>query len=223
MTIYSFSSQAIASLLLIPGLLGFNATPEKILAGHKMDLNNRYSVSSVNLVFKDNILLTLNNLEGGTESRAEKVVWNEVIQSKDFSFTLNPGQVFAFHDSILPEFKNRVVKTTESHFSGEEGFKSDGYLFGDGVCHLASLIYWTAKDAGLETVAPTNHNFARINGIPRDYGVSIYSNPLLPNISANQNLYVANNFSLPVSFNFQYQDGILYFSISIPNPTGKSV
>lgn len=58
-----------------------------------------------------------------------------------------------------------------------EGLISDGYLTGDCVCHLASLIYWAARDAGLTALAPTNHDFTTIPEVPKEYGVSIYFTP----------------------------------------------
>jgi vancomycin resistance protein YoaR len=80
----------------------------------------------------------------------------------------------------------------------DEGFKYDGDVTGDGVCHFASLIYWTAKDAGLTAYAPSNHNFAKINDVPREYGVAIMApSPL-------GNLYIIDNQDKPVTFVFDY-------------------
>jgi vancomycin resistance protein YoaR len=99
---------------------------------------------------------------------------------------------------VLPQFTGKVTQTMNAHFMWDEGFKSDGWLTGDGVCHLASLIYRAAKDAGLETLAPTNHNFADIPEVPKEYGVSIFArNP-------QQNLYITNTFDKPVQFAFTY-------------------
>ena len=104
--------------------------------------------------------------------------------------------------------------TTNAHFNYQDGFKSDGYLTGDGVCHLASLMYWAAKDAGLTAYAPTSHDFAIINGVPREYGVSIYSVPDDFDTSARQNLYIQNNLNFPVAFIFNY-DGFDKLTVSI--------
>ena len=130
------------------------------MASHEMSLENRYENVYVNDVFKDNILLTLRYLEGSV-AEVDKISWEEVNKPFKYEFSLKPGEEFAFHDTTLPEYTKNVVKTTNAHFNYQDGFKSDGYLFGDGVCHLASLIYWVAKDAGLEAVSPTNHNFAK--------------------------------------------------------------
>jgi vancomycin resistance protein YoaR len=97
-----------------------------------------------------------------------------------------------------------VVKTTNAHYNSTEGFKSDGYLIGDGVCHLASLFYWAAKDAGLETLAPVNHDFAAIPQIDKQYGVAIYADPNNATISQQQNLYIKNNQSEAVTFRVVY-------------------
>lgn len=164
------------------------------LSSHEISLAERYPVKSVNDVMSYNILHTL-KLMGESQ------------------FTLNPGQTFAFHDDILPEYKDKVVKTTNAHFNAQEGFKTDGYLYGDGVCHLASLIYWVAKDAGLEALAPVNHNFAPIPQISREYGVSIYSNPYSKGANSKQNLYVTNNKQNPVEFKFEYKDDNLKFTV----------
>jgi vancomycin resistance protein YoaR len=91
-----------------------------------------------------------------------------------------------------------------AHFNYDDGFKSDGYLTGDGVCHLASIIYWAAKDAGLAALAPTNHNFATIPEVPKEYGVAIYYIPGSHDTNAKQNLYITNTFDKPVQFAFAY-------------------
>lgn len=173
------------------------------LASHTMSLNNRYGNEFVNTVFKDNILLTMEYMEGKVKS-GDKIDWGEVEKPLHYEFTLNPGQKFAFHDVTTPDYTDAVV-TTNAHYSSAEGFKSDGYLVGDGVCHLASIIYWSAKDAGLEANAPTNHDFAVINEVPKEYGVSIYTMPQAHQ-GANNNLYITNNKEKPVHFVFDYKD-----------------
>jgi hypothetical protein len=183
------------------------------LASHTFSLENRYANEYVNGVFKDNILLTLKYMNGEVKSKAD-ISWSEIEEPFNYSFTLLPGQEFTFHDQILPEYKGNVVKTTNAHFNYTDGFKSDGYLTGDGVCHLASLIYWTARDAGLTAAAPTNHNFAKINEVPKEYGVAIYFLPGAFETSARQNLYITNNLDKPVTFNFSYNGESLTVSIS---------
>ena len=149
-----------------------------VLASHTISMEDRYNNKFVNDVFKYNILL------------AVKYMGNKI--------TLTPGQVFAFHDSILPSYKANLAKTTNAHFNSAEGFKYDGDLVGDGVCHLASLMYWTALDAGLTSYAPSNHNFAKINDIDPKYGVAIQA-PM-----PMGNLYITNNLDKPVTFEFDY-------------------
>jgi vancomycin resistance protein YoaR len=154
-----------------PQILGASSVA---LASHSFSLENRYDDKFVNDVFKENILLTVSYM--GSD------------------FTLEPGETFAFDDKILPEYEGKVTKTTGAHFIASEGFKSDGLLVGDGVCHLASLMYWAAKDAGLTAVSPRNHDFAKINDVPREYGVAIHS------LDPFQNLYITNNLDKPVTF-----------------------
>lgn len=179
---------------------------------HEMPLSDRYPVESVNEVFKKNILLTMAYLSGTVKS-ARDVDWKKVTTPFTYEFKLNPGEVFSFHDIEMAEFAKKTVQTTHSHFSASEGYISDGFLFGDGVCHLASLMNWAAQDAGLEVVAPTNHNFANIPDIPKEYGTSIYVQPNEISTSQQQNLYIKNNFSAPVIFRFQYDGKNVSLSI----------
>lgn len=173
-----------------------------VLATRSFSLDERQLDKTVNEVFKDNILLTLAYMNG--QDQTEIVDWNKIRQSKSFTLTLPAGKTFAFHEDILPKYQGQVVKTTNAHFNFVERFKSDGYLTGDGVCHLASLIYWVARDAGLEAYAPTNHDFATIPQVPKEFGVSIYNLPGEQVTNANQNLYITNNLSKSVTFKFDY-------------------
>jgi hypothetical protein len=116
------------------------------------------------------------------------------------------NEVFAFHGNVLPEFANPSV-TTNSRFFIEEGYKSVAGLGGNGVCHLASLINWTASEAGLEVLALANHNFALVPGVPKEYGTSIRSQ------NKNQNLYIKNNFNFPVTFEFKVDDQMVVLMI----------
>jgi hypothetical protein len=173
------------------------ASSNVVLASHSFSLEDRYNNEFVNTVFKDNILLTLNYMSGAVKSKSE-IDWDNVEKPFSYQFTLEPGQEFAFHDGVLPEYSKNLVKTTGVHFNSLEGFKYDGDLVGDGVCHLASLIYWAAYDAGLSTYAPSNHNFAVIAEVPKEYGVGILApNPL-------GNLYITNNLDKPVVFSFNF-------------------
>lgn len=190
------------------GSIGAGQSLEPVaIAEHSISLNNRQPDAYVNGVFKDNILLSLAYLSGNVKS-IKDINWDEIRRPQTFEFKLEKGQAFAFHDNVLPEFKDRVVRTTNAHFNYNDGFKSDGYLTGDGVCHLASLIYWVAKDANLDTKAPTNHNFMSINEISKEYGVSIYNSGVFGNSGdAIQNLYIANNQDKQVTIRFVF-DGV---------------
>lgn len=183
------------------------------LAQKTMSLKNRYGNSYVNDIFKNNILLSLAYMDGRIRQKSD-INWQELEKSSSFKLMLKQGEIFAFHEYVLPEYKNKRVVTTNAHFGAYEGFLSDGYLIGDGVCHLASLIKWAAKDAGLSVLAPTNHDFAYIPEIPKEYGVSIYTIPSQPSSSALQNLYIENTFDKPVTFTFNYTKGILNLTIT---------
>ncbi len=181
------------------------AKQEQVLADYPMDLSKRYDSEFVNGVFRDNIILALRYLNG--ESIQKQPDWEKMKQPFTVSFILRPGEVFAFHDNVLPEFKDRVVKTMGSHFVGEEGYRSDGFLYGDGVCHLASLINWAASEAELTVTAKVDHSFMPIFGVPKVYGTSINSN------SQEQNLYIQNNFTEPVEFKFEMNNNNLGIKI----------
>ncbi len=195
--------------LINPSFLGSQKTT---LAQRTISLEYRYPSQKVSDVFKDNILLNLAYLDGRVDS-AQDINWSEIQNSFRSEFTLQPNETFAYHDAVLPKFEGRVVKTTEAHFNYSDGFKTDGYLYGDGVCHLASLINWAARDAKLDVLAPANHNFANIPEVPKEYGVSIYYNPSDKSVGANQNLYITNNQTIPVTFVFEYKDGELSVSV----------
>ncbi|MEA3355513.1 MAG: hypothetical protein U9Q63_03460, partial [Patescibacteria group bacterium] len=178
-----------------PKILGASSL---VLASHSMNLENRWDSQFVNNVFKDNILLALYYLDNRVENKSE-IDWEQVSnQPLKTEFTLNPTETFAFHENTLPKYSDNLVKTTNAHFIGSEGFKNSGNLIGDGVCHLASLMYWVAEDAGLTAYSPSDHNFAIINEIPKKYGSGILSpNPL-------GNLYIVNSIEKPVTFEFNY-------------------
>lgn len=155
---------------------------EVVLAEHTLDLNTRAAGEYVNEVFKFNILLT--------------------IEKFDYGFTLEPGEVFAFHDIVRPEFKDEPLKTGWTSYEAKEGYQTVLGLAGNGVCHLATLMNWTASEADLEVTAPVSHNFVPVPEVPREYGTSIRYCQSGCN-SPNQNLYIKNNFDFPVKFIFQ--------------------
>ena len=177
--------------------------PEHVLSEKRISLENRYpGVPSVNTVFKDNMLLNLAYMDGSVRTTKD-IDWTKLQKPGTYSVTLDPGQTFAFHDGTLAGYTG-INKTTNAHFNSTEGFKSDGYLVGDGVCHLASIMYWTAKDAGLDAYAPVRHDFHLIPEIPREYGVAIFYLPNEQATSNMQNLYIKNNKQKAVTFAFTY-------------------
>lgn len=184
---------------------------ETILGSREFSLEKRYDNKYVSDIFKDNILLNIAYLRGIIKDSS--INWNEIEKPFHYQFKLEKHQVFAFHDDILPQYKGDVVKTTDAHFSSIEGFKSDGWLVGDGVCHLASLINWSAKSAGLDVLAPTNHDFAAINQVPKEFGVAIYDVPGQSGSNQLQNLYIKNNKDKAISIAFDYDGTNLKVSI----------
>ncbi|MEK7572115.1 MAG: VanW family protein [Patescibacteria group bacterium] len=174
---------------------------ETLLGKQEMSLENRHRVSSVNAVFRDNMLLTLWYMSGKVE-KPSAIDWDAIRKSATFTVTLKPGETFAFHDDILPKYAGTLVQTTNAHFNQQEGFLTDGLYYGDGVCHLASLITWAATDAGLAVYAPVRHDFAPVPAMPREYGTSIYVNPGVSSGDQMQNTYVTNNQDATVKLVF---------------------
>lgn len=187
------------------------ALNEQVLSVRDFSLENRYPDKWVSDIFKDNILLTMAYMRGYEKS--QDVNWTVVEKPFHYEMVLKPGEVFAFHDDVLPEYAGKVVKTTDSHFNSYEGYKSDGWLVGDGVCHLASFINMAARAAGLEVLSPTNHDFATIPEVPREFGVAIYDVPGQGYSNELQNLYVKNNKGKDVIFAFDYDGKELKVSV----------
>ncbi len=199
------------AMLVLP--LQTTSAEGQTLASQSISLNNRYNNAYVNNVFKNNILLTLTYMAGYIHNKSE-IDWEKINKPSRYNFILHPNEVFAFHDDVLSSYRNKQLVTTNSHFGSYEGFLSDGYLFGDGVCHLASLINWAALDAGLSVLAPTKHDFANIPDISKKYGVSIYSSTFAKESNQKQNLYIENNYDYPIVFAFEYKNNILSLTIS---------
>jgi len=183
-----------------------------VLASHKISLSDRSSNASVNTVFKENILLTISYLFK-EQKEGKTVNWEAVNKPFHYDLVLQPHQMFAFHDDVLPQYKNENVITTNADFSSDQGYLSDGYLVGDGVCHLASLMNWVAEDAQEQVYAPTSHEFAVIPDISKKYGTAIYYAPRESSNSAKQNLYITNVHDYPVRFSFDYMNNTLTLSI----------
>lgn len=184
---------------------------ENVVAQKGFSLEERYPDKWVSNIFRDNILLTLAYLRG--YQKTSEVNWDEVRKPFHYEFKLAKGQVFAFHDDVLPEFKGKVVKTTTANFSSYEGYESDGWLVGDGVCHLASFINMAARAASLDVLSPTSHDFAAINQVPKEFGVAIYDVPGQGYSNQLQNLYIRNNKDKDVTFAFDYDGKNLKISV----------
>lgn len=193
------------------GMLVFSSPADtniKPLSHVTYSLSNRYTDTFVNEVFSDNILLTLAYMDGKVK-QSGNVPWDIVKKPSVTKLVLEPGQTFAFHDAVSEKYKGKIAATTNAYFSSDYGFKSDGWLVGDGVCHLASFMYVAALKAGLEAEAPTRHDFAKIENVPKKYGVSIFYTPNDPSGSSVQNLYITNNKSKTIAFIFEHKKNYL--------------
>lgn len=209
-----FSVLVSAIILGNPGQLAQanTANTTNILSTENFSLSDRYDVPEVNKIFSDNILLTLNYMDGKIKE-GEKVSWDKVEAPAEYKIVIKPGETFAFHDNVLPKYQGKISATTNAHFNSEDGFKSDGWLVGDGVCHLASFMNVAARKAGLLVDAPTRHDFAKIPDVSKELGVSIYYSPNDANSSALQNLYITNTRSKSVAFIFDYKDNALNIKV----------
>src|SRR5438874_372194 len=99
--------QAQAFTATVPYIMQENQQSQgQLLASHSMSLDDRYPIKSVSDVFKNNILLTLAYMSG-TVKNANQVNWDALHQSTSYTMTLQPGEVFAFDDSVLPEFAGK--------------------------------------------------------------------------------------------------------------------
>lgn len=205
MSFFMFETIAIfllSGFLFISPVQGQPIQGEPVLLAQKdFSLTNRYPDPWVNEVFADNIVLTLHYLKSDLK-QGETINWRTIREPFEVKFSLKPGEVFAFHNDALPEFEGKVVKTTQATFNWQQGFRSDGWLVGDGVCQLASFINLTATEAGLTVLALANHNFAPIPDIPREFGTSIFYLPGSTVANAGQNLYITNNQNKEVTFTF---------------------
>lgn len=176
---------------------------DKVIGEKQFSLENRYAVKSVNEVMKKNILLNMAYLNGKVTKKSE-IDWDKIVSPVHFEKNLKPGEVFAYHEIVRKEYTGKVVFTTNTSFNASDGYLTDGYLYGDGVCHIASLINWAAIDAGLKTVVPKDHrSVGPIPDVPDDYGVSIYKDAG-KNSGANNNLYIINTKDREVKFHFEY-------------------
>jgi len=193
--------------------MGFGDIPQwETLSKQTISLSNRNADPFVNEVFKDNMLLNISYMAGKVQN-ASQINWSDVEKPFVYEFTLNPGEAFAFHDDVLPEFKGKVVRTGNSHFNYQDGYKTDGFLYGDGVCHLASLMYWAAKDARLLAKAPIRHTIAPIPDVAYENGVAIYYSPNNSQVNQLQNMYIQNIYEEPIVIRFQYKDNSLTASV----------
>lgn len=185
-----------------------------VLAQQELGLTNRLPNSYGSEIFADNIALALHYLKNDVETLKkdssakilgpDDIDWEKARSRFEVSFTLKPGEVFAFHNNTLPEFKDSIAYSTNSRFFIEDGYKSLSGLGGNGVCHLASAINWVASNAGLDVTAKVNHDFFLVPFVPRENGTSIFYAKQGGN-SQNQNLYVKNNFDVPVTFEFKVE------------------
>lgn len=218
MDILAFAATILMGIRIATGAAGVAATQNppmavlgskaEVLAEKSFSLQKRYGDTFVNDVFRDNILLTLAYMDGKVKM-ASDINWEDIEKPQEFALTLKPGEVFTFHEDVLPSYKDKTIKPTNAHFNAQDGFKFSGLYFGDGVCHIASLIYWAAIEAGLEVERPVNHNFAPIPEVPKEYGVSIYYMPGTPDANAQQNLYITNSRDADIRFVFDYDGKIL--------------
>lgn len=176
------------------------------ISSRSMSLDTRYGYELPENAYKDNILLNLAYINGSVKNRND-INWDNLKKPFAIEFSLEPGQRFAYHNLIDPKYGDNIAIAVQTNFGAGDGYKYADGLYGMGVCHLASLIHWAALDAGLESIAPTNHDFYPIPEIPKEYGVAIYNSPDAVAASQMQNLYIKNTLDSKVTFRFDF-DGV---------------
>lgn len=203
LTIFSLftaaSNAVFAHQTLTPGdVLAWTAESE-IITQHTLPLSESQGedVDYISRAASDNILLALHYLADTVPKQGEAVDWEQIRQPQLISLKLNPGEVFAFHPETLSKFQNKPVKAVQTNFYGSDGYVVDNNLIGNGVCYLASLMNWTASEAGLAVTAKINHDFFPVPNVPSEYGTSIFYIPGADS-SQNQNLYIENTLGVPV-------------------------
>lgn len=208
------SEEPIISPIPANKIVGENALQTEVLALKSLDLEKRHPNENVNQAFADNILLSLHYLKGDIDSfkkdkekvGPENIVWEKARGPFEAVFVLKSGDSFAFHENVREEYKDKPLITINSHFAYQEGYKAVAGLFGNGVCHLASLINWTASEAGLAVTSPVGHDFYPIPEVPQEYGTSILYWQGQDRNSCNQNLYLKNNLDVPLVFTFNVDE-----------------
>lgn len=209
----AFASFLTASILTLSTVSAPTVPQAQIeLGSASMSLDNRYGYDAPENAYKDNILLNLAYLSGEVKSKQD-IDWDKIRKPFTLQFSLEPGQRFAYHDLIDPLYKDSVAVTVHTNFGAGDGYKFADGLYGMGVCHLASLIHKAALSAGIESIAPTNHDFYPIPEIPKEYGVAVYNNPSVPESSMKQNLYIKNNLDTRVDFRFDFDGDNLKVTI----------
>ena len=199
------------SIFLTPGLGGEERILEKrvtVLVEQSLDLTTRAAATAINQGFSDNILLALHYLKN--DVRSTEIDWEEIRQPFEAFFVLGPGELFAFHDTLLPEFE-KADATMNTDYLSPGGYKTLLGLSGNGVCHLASLMNWAASKAGLEVLAKVKHDFAPIPEVPREHGTSIRT------YDKQQNLYIKNSLEVPVTFVFSVNSQSVNLKILRPD------
>jgi len=194
---------ALTSPVALSEINKINSPQEEILAKETLDLTKRSQSKEVNEIFRDNILLILHYLKGDEKSFVDhdrKTEWEKIREPFEIEFRLKPGETFAFHDKLLAEFEGKVTKTIPVKYEAREGFKVVDGLYGNGVCHLATLMNWVATEARLESVALVNHDFFPVPETPQKYGVAIYYTG--EDEARRQNLYIINTLNIAVILKF---------------------
>lgn len=185
-----------------------------VLSTGRMDLSYRYPVENTSKVFTENILINLyylSRLGRGENGQVIEGFKPQENVTASFSLTLQPGEVFAFHDKVLDQYKESKIIAPEGGYRAKDGYILLGGLYGNGVCHLATLMNYVAQHSGVEVTALTRHDFAAIPGFDREYGTSISTG----NAPERQNLYIKNDKEMPLELRFDLQGNELVFTISL--------
>lgn len=185
-----------------------------VLSTGRMDLSYRYPIENTSKVFTENVLVNLYHLSRLNKSEDAQIPQDFKFQENvpaSFSLTLQPGEVFAFHDRVLNQYKDSKIIAPEGGYRPQDGYILLGGLYGNGVCHLATLMNYVAQHSGVEVTSLTRHDFAPVPGFDREYGTSISTG----NAPEKQNLYIKNDKEMPLELKFDLQGNELVFTISL--------
>jgi len=113
----------------------------------KCHLTTVIAILTSMMFFKDNILLAV-NYATNSKINPTNIDWEKIDSQYKGTLTLNRVKHLLSMTMSCRNSPEKWLSLLMLILIRRKDLKSDGYLVGDGVCHLASILYWVAKDAG---------------------------------------------------------------------------